>query len=940
MAIVTDPDNLDRFQVIFNHVDESISVRGQDTGNIRGVVSATGESNASTTFTDTTTNDFVATSVAVGDILSIISDPDEDGGIMGHYVVQSITDADNIVVDRSIPENTGADNLTYRITAAPSTGTTTQNVADGVVGQTLYSFAKEEWRTLAAGIGNAEDLIQYNFPLVSITREQFEIGDAAPTRATDWDFADQTSRDLLRTMGYSFVDSNGDTKQIYSGIITLGSLDSDAQAYFQQHDADTDPADFVLTGAVNQSVNVFDEITGPDGGTGFAITVSNTITRNDGGNWATDGYEPGGLITIRAAEDAGNNGTFTISTVADAVDGALVVEGTPLTNNAADTTMVAAVDKRQFLVLRARKKARTYPEADLADIGVSVLENIVNRFPLSHTVDAGITFRDGEMTGDGTNTVFGGAETHTTGSDGATSTLAADGTFTLTSAGSTFNSTKTGGNIILQPGDNLELTSGSDQGDYEIKSVDSATVLTVFVEPGTETTFTGSENTLNFTVRTKTRDSGDTGVAITYSDQGGGTGRIDDTGATFNADNGIGDRTVAVDDIVIIRDGAEPDQVVGAYKVSAVNSATQIDLDISDADWTGITGSDAANDYIILRPSMHLQFKNDIGADETVNLTFNDDDAGFNNNPTIVRATGSWVTQGYVVGGAVEVQSGPTNAANIGTFIIRSIGGGGNDTLELQPMTPLLVDEGPVSCTFNSREGFIRTLNSESYSFNWRLFGNGATLSQAFQFIQRELRRGRQGSTAAEADIDLANTVNRGDITDLLMAFTAPNGTMFNTFIDDLASGDFNNVTKQDITGVGRQFAFTAGVTISLNANILNDQSAKVIVYFETNPGGNFGTNDAIIVENGDGTGSPTVMRAITGGGGDNATISATLNFTFDYDNNAQGGRTPGTDADIVIVAIGEDQAQYIQTTGTIERINNNPFSLVAALERNFSNPV
>jgi hypothetical protein len=219
------------------------------------------------------------------------------------------------------------------------------------------------------------------------------------------------------------------------------------------------------------------------------------------------------------------------------------------------------------------------------------------------------------------------------------------------------------------------------------------------------------------------------------------------------------------------------------------------------------------------------------------------------------------------------------------------------------------------------------------------LFGNGATLSQAFQFVQRALRRGRQGETAAEADIDRADTIARGDITDLLMAFTSPNGTTLNMFIDDLAAAEFNNVTKQDITGVGRAFAFTSGVTINVNSNLTADQNAKVIAYFTTNPGGNFGTNNAIIVENGDGLGSPTVMRAITGGGGDNATLTATLNFTFDYDNNAQGGRTPGTDADVTIVGIGEDQAQYIQTTLTIERVNNNVASLVAALERNYSNP-
>lgn len=81
-----------------------------------------------------------------------------------------------------------------------------------------------------------------------------------------------------------------------------------------------------------------------DPGTGFALTGTNTITRNDGGNWYEQGFYPGGQITIATAEDAGNNGTHTISTVADAVDGALVLTGTGLTNNAADTAMTITAD--------------------------------------------------------------------------------------------------------------------------------------------------------------------------------------------------------------------------------------------------------------------------------------------------------------------------------------------------------------------------------------------------------------------------------------------------------------------------------------------------------------------------------------------------------------------------------------------------------------------
>lgn len=67
---------------------------------------------------------------------------------------------------------------------------------------------------------------------------------------------------------------------------------------------------------------------------------------------------------------------------------------------------------------------------------------------------------------------------------------------------------------------------------------------------------------------------------------------------------------------------------------------------------------------------------------------------------------------------------------------------------------------------------------------------------------------------------------------------------------------------------------------------------------------------------------------------------AASVPFDFDYDNNVQGGRQSGTDAPIVLKAIGLTTGQYVETTGTILRATGQSFSLVAALERNYSNPV
>ena len=64
------------------------------------------------------------------------------------------------------------------------------------------------------------------------------------------------------------------------------------------------------------------------------------------------------------------------------------------------------------------------------------------------------------------------------------------------------------------------------------------------------------------------------------------------------------------------------------------------------------------------------------------------------------------------------------------------------------------------------------------------------------------------------------------------------------------------------------------------------------------------------------------------------------LVYSYDYDNNVQrGAASAGEDAPITVVAIGTSGAQWVRTTSTIEEQNVVNVSLVANLERNYSNP-
>jgi hypothetical protein len=98
-------------------------------------------------------------------------------------------------------------------------------------------------------------------------------------------------------------------------------------------------------------------------------------------------------------------------------------------------------------------------------------------------------------------------------------------------------------------------------------------------------------------------------------------------------------------------------------------------------------------------------------------------------------------------------------------------------------------------------------------------------------------------------------------------------------------------------------------------------------MFFTSPPGaGNdFGESGAITVN--DASGNP-----ITG------TISSgSINFTYDYDGNVQGGFTGGTDRAITLVGIRPGSGKYVVSTGTLTRSKAISFSLVAEQDRVYS---
>lgn len=350
---------------------------------------------------------------------------------------------------------------------------------DGVTMQAVYSFTKEEWK-------DDSTLIPHPFPFVAITPEQFEI-------VFDWEMANDTVRKLLRTGGWREIDLVNNVKREYAGIITLGTFEDSANdlAYYQVGNDPTDTnaaIDFAFAGPVNEAILSFGEIIGP--GAALNFNSSSQLTRGSG-SWITDGVCIGADITIRDAEDAQNDGTFTVTDVTATV---ITVSGTPFQTNAADDSAVVAVNYRSTIKLFLRVRdgdtnGKTYAQATLDDIGVTSVDNKAFRFPLSNATDLKISETDANIAANSPYTqivvrYFDQAfsrDIDLTDTPRNFGIVVDVGTFSgvdgsTTAAGSTLTTAEGGIPVTTYDGGTLTIHEGTNKGIYTISSASGTTV--------------------------------------------------------------------------------------------------------------------------------------------------------------------------------------------------------------------------------------------------------------------------------------------------------------------------------------------------------------------------------------------------------------------------------------------------------------------------------
>jgi hypothetical protein len=213
----------------------------------------------------------------------------------------------------------------------------------------------------------------------------------------------------------------------------------------------------------------------------------------------------------------------------------------------------------------------------------------------------------------------------------------------------------------------------------------------------------------------------------------------------------------------------------------------------------------------------------------------------------------------------------------------------------------------------------VRNIGGTNYNYRILINGNSKTAEQIYTKVQYLLRQ--------NIDIDSGAGTANGKTSDALLKFIGDTlVTSTGVYIDSYNANDTNRLTFTDTTATGRTYPYVAAGNLLFNANLVNDPNAIYSMYFTSTPTGNFGTTNAILVQNSAGS---NISGSITSG---------SIPFSFNYDSNVQGGRTAGTDAAVTVVAIGLTTGQYVLATSTITRATGQNITLTAALERNYNN--
>ena len=282
-------------------------------------------------------------------------------------------------------------------------------------------------------------------------------------------------------------------------------------------------------------------------------------------------------------------------------------------------------------------------------------------------------------------------------------------------------------------------------------------------------------------------------------------------------------------------------------------------------------------------------------------------DINANDTPSIAQR-GFGAVNGSV-GLLLDAYVGDTMVMQPGV-VIRGFDANSTNNIQHQP---IVVDSGGVDS-----EGFPVAPPSTPTAFPFVAAG---TLAFAANIV---------GELDAETYYDMYfEYITRTSGSYTLTAATGATGnlTWASTDLDHIVPGDYVDLSGF-VTNAGNNGLYLVNTTGANTMNITHQAGTTVVtetatVQVDENP---FESPGAIIVN--DNSSTP-----ITG-----QVTSAAIAWDFDYTNNAQGGRTPNTDAPIVVVAQALDGAEWAEASFTITASVGQTIPVNPNDERNYQN--
>ncbi len=787
--------------------------------------------------------------------------------------------------------------------------------SDGVTMQALYSFVKEEWK-------DDNDLIKHPFPLIAITPEQFEFID-------DWNPFDAADIGPFTTPnGFDFTDGAGGNDTVENN--------------------DTVEDSWVINGfRVGDDVVVKNSATEPD--FTFAILV------------ISDGSGTDDVAEFATATLVGGTQTDDVTML---VRGAIRSRKLIRTGGWSEVTETGSVLDRQYAGVitlgnfedNANDTAYFQQGNDPTDITAAVdfdFPGPVNESVLVYDdigVDsgAGYDFTDASPDTIGTDGDFivngylvGGQvrvrNANTAGNNGVydiTGVTASTLTVTATGGGDAGITTDADDTAAELSVDNRNAfaprvrvrdadTNGKTFGDSNLAAIGvsgdagfdnklfrfplsnatdlkiSATDAVIAGTPWSEVRLRYLDEAYNRAVDSATlRNFGIVIDVGTYSQANGvtaGSTLVTSAGFSLGAGEALADYAGGS---LIIHDATAPDRATHTISGTPVDNAGTLEITLTGA----LTNSESSISFTMERATpltadaeeiyekVQLQLRQDADIDDTLNVVTG-------------RTADELLTFiGNDLNAGETDTSLPSNPNGGGTGVIIE-GFDSNDTNRL-----FFFDNGGVSRNFPFVAAGTITFNDNAQADT-----GPAVFTMFFEFTERFTNTGF-GISAVTLDQGTLDS----SVTDLVAELSNGDFIRLAGFTNDTNNGIF--VLTGAPAGGG---PWTAAVR-KIDGETLVVEGAGPSVSLDKNP---IDSDDAIIVDD---NGATPITGTVSG---------PSVAFDFDYDNNTQGDRTAGDDAEIVIRVIGTDVAAFVETFGTITRATGLSFSVVAPLERNFSNP-